>query len=83
MLKFKPTAEIRSVGITFDEAIVVKLDALAVEAGEDGIPLSRSEVVRRLVLMSLDLLDRNDPVLADYVDPEKTRTNGTVATVAD
>lgn len=71
MLKFKPTAEIRSVGITFDEAIVAKLDALAIEAGEDGVPLSRSEVVRRLVLLGLDLMERDHPVLADYTQSHR------------
>lgn len=72
MLKFKPTDEIRSVGITFDSVIVDMLDALAIEAGEDGIALSRSEVVRRLVLLGLDLMERDHPVLADYLNPDAT-----------
>lgn len=69
MMEFKPIDEPRSVGITFDSAVLDILDQRAIEAaGEDGVPLSRSDLVRRLVMMGLDLLRRDDPVLARYTE---------------
>ncbi len=70
MITHAPTAEIRSVGIAFTDDVLFLLDAIAVEAADDaGTPLSRSEVVRRLVLMGLDLVLLEDPVLARYCTP--------------
>ncbi|MGV7031043.1 hypothetical protein [Methylobacterium symbioticum] len=69
----KPTSTARSIGVTFDESMINLLDALREEAGpeEDGSTMSRSELIRRLVFMGIDLLQRNHPVLAQYRDPEK------------
>lgn len=73
MTKPSTFARPRSVGIVFPDEILDLLDRLCVEAADDdGNPLSRSEMVRRLAYIGLDLVQQNHPILADYTDPDKT-----------